>query len=132
MLPKLLEASATLLIVTILLLVSSPENGRTDTQKPSASPDSDGKVPIRKACYDEQPHQSWAHRQAYRNDAGDLTKMEVTIYVDMCELKDLGAGPQDIKSFIKHEKAHADGYIHFEGDPSVNAAYYPSVKITKR
>jgi hypothetical protein len=129
---RYLEGIATLLIVVGLLAFQAPGNSAPEKPKPSASPDSDGKVPIKKVCYHDNPHQAFAHRQAYRNSAGELTGMEVTIYVDTCELRDLGAGPEDVKEFIRHEKGHADGWSHGEGDPKHNPAYYPQIKITGR
>jgi hypothetical protein len=98
------------------------------TSRPSYPADSDGDVPIKEACNDKMPKNAWTHRLFSENN----TKVEATIYVDTCELDDLGAGPQDIENFIEHEKAHAKGWQHREGTPETNAAYYPTVDITGR
>jgi hypothetical protein len=122
-----LEESATLLIVTGFLIATFDVPGNT-TSRPSYPADSDGDVPVKKACYDKMPKNAWTDRKFSENKM----KVEATIYVDTCELDDLEAGPQDIKNFIKHEKSHAEGWQHGEGNPETNAAYYPTVDITGR
>jgi hypothetical protein len=122
-----LEGIATLLIVIGFLVATFQVPGNT-TSRPTYPADSDGEVPVKKACYDKMPKQAWTHREFYEQK----TKVQATIYVDTCELDDLGAGTQDTKNFIAHEKAHAKGWQHGEGNPETNAAYYPTVDITGR
>jgi hypothetical protein len=100
-----LEGLATLVIVTGFLVATFQVPGNT-TSRPSYPADSDGEVPVKEACYDKMPKQAWTHRQF--SESG--TKVQATIYVDTCELRDLGAGTQDTKNFIAHEKAHAKGW----------------------
>jgi hypothetical protein len=82
-------------------------------------------------CYDPKSEEAWFHRGVY-DYADRRQKVVVKIYVDTCELRDLGARRNDLLRFIAHKKAHAKGWEHGEETPKTNAAYYPSVEITGR
>jgi len=104
------------------------ETGAVATGTPA---DSDGRVPIKRVCHADKQWESWYRWDKYEYPDGS-EKVVGTIYLDECKLRDLGAGPDDEKNFIDHERGHAAGWGHGQGTPETNPAYHPKVKVTGR
>jgi hypothetical protein len=51
------------------------------------------------------------------------------IVYDTCEMRRLGAGPNDWGRLRAHERAHTRGWGHYEAPRRDNPAYYPRVRI---
>jgi hypothetical protein len=54
------------------------------------------------------------------------------ISYDFCEMDARGAGYYDHQNLYKHERAHAEGWDHYERPKRSNAAFYPEIYIYGR
>ena len=96
--------------------------------------DSDGDVPVKYVC---DPHYKLPRGlgngdpyigRTWTQVRGD--EVRIRIYINKCVLERAGAGKQDIRNVVRHERAHAKGWDHYEGTPETNPAYYPNYRIT--
>lgn len=98
----------------------------------AALPDSDGYVPEYYYCgnYDGKLA-VYRYRYNYYYSGGRLYTYNVRGYIlyDSCEMRAKGAGYNDWLRVIRHERAHARGWDHYEGSPRYNPAYYPRITI---
>lgn len=114
-------------IAAVLLLTLTAASGAAQAGY-SAQADSDRRVPVVRVCYGLEGNNvglySW---RLYSNEY-----VEGVIYLDRCKMRDLGFGKRDRIAVLRHERAHSLGWSHYEGHPSRNAAYYPSITPTGR
>lgn len=94
-----------------------------------APPDSNGYVPeyygVVGTCYDGVvARDTW-----YVDRSAWYGPYVHYIVYDSCEMRRLGATGAGWARVKAHERAHARGFGHYEGSPSYNAAYYPSVSV---
>ncbi len=88
--------------------------------------DSDGYVPVYEVCFPEDPSLGHIGGGYVPFDDG-FGGVEGVIFVNVCALEELGAGPNDIERVIAHEMGHAMGLEHSD-DP--NNLMYPAYRIT--
>ena len=88
--------------------------------------DSDGYVPVYEVCIPEDPLLGDIGGGYLPLDDG-FGGVEGVIFVNVCALEELGAGPNDIEYVIAHEMGHAQGLEH-SADP--NDLMYPAYRIT--
>lgn len=125
------------LVVCMALVIGMPSEAKADYQfGPYAStgtghegPDSNRYVPeynrVVDTCYDNILGRDYAYYD-YQASYGPLVHY---IEYDTCEMNRYGAGPNDYDRLYTHERAHSRGFAHYEGGPSYNAAYYPTIDI---
>ena len=96
--------------------------------------DSDGDIPIKYVCDPRYklprglPNGNPYIGRTWTQQRGD--DVRIRIYINKCVLERAGAGKQDIRNVVRHERAHARGWDHYEGSPRTNPAYYPNYSIT--
>jgi hypothetical protein len=88
--------------------------------------DSDGYVPVYEVCIPEDPLLGDIGGGYFPLDDG-FGGVEGVIFLNVCALESLGAGPNDIEYVIAHEMGHARGLEHSD-DP--NDLMYPAYRIT--
>jgi len=101
-------------------------------QEPAPA-DTDGVVPLSSVC---KPDEEWtaATYHDLRVKDGEVVEVMARIEVNDCKLDELGAGSEDRRETIAHERAHARGLSHFEGSPfrwseNYNPAFWPRGRI---
>ena len=131
---KRFVASA-LVVLFVVFLLAPPANAATylGPKGPHADQrDSDGMVPVYRVC---RPGQPWAGRQKSERRFVDGTlRVTSDIKINVCLLEKLGATTKQTRNVIAHEKAHANGWNHWEGSrfassENYNAAYFPETEI---
>ena len=104
------------------------ETAPNDDEKPRPV-DTDGVIPYRLEC-DLKGNWGGRHYGHWETVDGKVI-MESEVALNWCRLAMQGAGPMDVHRILEHERAHARGWRHYEGDQSVNAAYDPrAIRIT--
>ena len=120
-----LKLSAALLLIGAALVGSAPGYAQAQTLNPSIA-DSDGYVPVYEVCIPEDPLLGDIGGGYFPLDDG-FGGVEGVIFLNVCALESLGAGPNDIEYVIGHEMGHARGLEHSD-DP--NNLMYPEYRIT--
>lgn len=124
-------------VICMAIIVSVPNEAKADYQfGPGAStgsgfgpPDSNRYVPEYNGlvgdCYDGRigVDRYYYDYQAYYGPVVHY------IYYDTCDMNRMGAGSTDYNRLYRHERAHSRGFAHYEGSPSYNGAYYPTIRI---
>jgi hypothetical protein len=54
------------------------------------------------------------------------------ITYDVAKMNRLGAGPNDWRNLIRHERGHTQGWDHGAGNPATNPAFHDTMPITGR
>ncbi len=119
------KLSVAALFAVVVMTVAAP--GRADAQAvdPSVA-DSDGYVPVYEVCLPEDPSLGDIGGGYIPMDDG-FGGVAGVIFVNVCALQELGAGPNDIQYVIDHEMGHAQGLLH-SNDP--DDLMYPAYRIT--
>ncbi len=119
---KLLVAA---LFAIVAMLVMMPTPADAQAVDPSVA-DSDGYVPVYEVCLPADPSLGDIGGGYVPRDDG-FGGVAGVIFVNVCALAELGAGPNDIQYVIDHEMGHAQGLLH-STDP--NDLMYPAYRIT--
>ncbi len=118
---------AKLSVAALLAVVAMAAPVPADAQEVDPSfADSDGYVPVYTICLPEDPLLGDIGGGYIPMDDG-FGGVEGVIFVNVCALEELGAGPSDIEYVIAHEMGHAQGLPHSD-DP--NDLMYPAYRIT--
>lgn len=99
------------------------------------NPDSDGRVPHKKEC---NPHPDtskpvqlgWTDGYTVKNPSGKVIEAQWVVHVDVCAIRSLGGGREDIRTVYLHEMAHAEGWNHEEKPKEKNAAFDSGILLT--
>jgi hypothetical protein len=97
--------------------------------------DTDRKVAVHRYCdyappyYENRtPTNTYLAFVRYRyvyDSEGRYTETEAEIWINRCYLNRLHYSAEQRERVKEHEIAHALGWMHWEGSPLINAAYYP-------
>jgi len=120
----MLKLSAALLLIGAALVGPAPGYAQAQTLNPSIA-DSDGYVPVYEVCIPEDPLLGGIGVGYFPLDDG-FGGVEGVIFLNVCALESLGAGPNDIEYVIAHEMGHARGLEHSDD----NNLMYPEYRIT--
>jgi len=120
----MLKLSAALLLIGAALVGPAPGYAQAQTLNPSIA-DSDGYVPVYEVCIPEDPLLGGIGGGYFPLDDG-FGGVEGVIFLNVCALESLGAGPNDIEYVIAHEMGHARGLEHSDD----NNLMYPEYRIT--
>ena len=123
--PRALKLSAALVLIGAALVGSVPGYAQAQALNPSIA-DSDGYVPVYVVCIPEDPLLGDIGGGYVPLDDG-FGGVEGVIFLNVCALESMGAGPNDIEYVIAHEMGHARGLEHSD-DP--NDLMYPEYRIT--
>ncbi len=122
---KLAKLSVATLFAVVTMLVMMPAPADAQAVDPSVA-DSDGYVPVYEVCLPADPSLGDIGGGYLPMDDG-FGGVAGVIFVNVCALQELGAGPNDIQYVIDHEMGHAQGLLHSD-DP--NDLMYPAYRIT--
>jgi hypothetical protein len=122
---RVVKLSLAVLLMTTLVAGTVPGYAAAQALNPSIA-DSDGYVPVYEVCMPEDPLLGDIGGGYIPMDDG-FGGVEGVIFVNVCALEELGAGPSDIEYVIAHEMGHAQGLPHSD-DP--NDLMYPAYRIT--
>jgi hypothetical protein len=113
------------LFAVVAMAMAAPVPADAQEVDPSVA-DSDGYVPVYIVCLPEDPLLGDIGGGYIPMDDG-FGGVEGVIFVNVCALEELGAGPSDIEYVIAHEMGHAQGLLHSD-DP--DDLMYPAYRIT--
>jgi hypothetical protein len=122
---RLAKLSVVALFAVVAMVVTMPAPADAQAVDPSVA-DSDGYVPVYEVCLPADPALGDIGGGYVPMDDG-FGGVEGVIYVNVCALAELGAGPNDIEYVIAHEMGHARGLLHSD-DP--NDLMYAAYRIT--
>lgn len=121
---RVAKLSVAILLTTAAVAGTVPGYVAAQAVNPSIA-DSDGYVPVYEVCIPEDPSLGDIGGGYFPLDDG--YGVEGVIFVNVCALAELGAGPNDIDYVVAHEMGHAMGLEHSD-DP--NDLMYPAYRIT--
>lgn len=121
----MVRLSVVALFMVVVMTVAAPDRADAQAMDPSVA-DSDGYVPVEEVCLPADPELGDIGGGYVPMDDG-FGGVAGVIFVNVCALAELGAGPNDIQYVIDHEMGHAQGYLHSD-DP--NDLMYPAYRIT--
>ena len=113
------------LLALVAMAVAAPVPAYAQEVDPSIA-DSDGYVPVYEVCLPEDPYLGEIGGGYIPMDDG-YGGVEGVIFLNICALEELGAGPNDIQYALEHEMGHAAGLVHSD-DP--DDLMYPAYRIT--
>lgn len=88
--------------------------------------DSDGVVPVHRYCGWVNGKNAFTSVHTVRDgETGRIKRVEATMYINKCNLDFHNRSAAYREKSKQHELDHANGWDHWEGNPRVNAAYYP-------
>ncbi len=102
--------------------------------------DTNGSVKLVKMCEPEGNPKwnneggAWVGRYGWktiRDESGNVKEIQGTIYLNECRMRDLGYTPEERLGVIQHERGHARGWDHGEGDPEQNPAYHADYDLDR-
>ena len=102
--------AAAAMTVTAPNLADAAEVGFLGPDSDIGFADSDGYVPIYRACFE-------GDRGAVYLPYYNGSTIEGSIVLNECALQRLGVGPNDLRQLLEHEMGHARGLLH-SNDPS--------------
>ena len=113
------------LFAVVAMAVAPPVPADAQEVDPSVA-DSDGYVPVYTVCLPADPLLGDIGGGYIPMDDG-FGGVEGVIFVNVCALAELGAGPNDIQYVIDHEMGHAQGLLHTDDPDDI---MYPYLKVT--